>query len=295
MMAQWQSGDVVANGIKIHYTRTGGTGTGGTGGDKPPIVLSHGATDNGLCWTRLARALEADYDVIMPDARGHGLSESPEDDYGAGARAADLAAFIHALKLDRPAVGGHSMGAGTTLRLIADHPDLARCAILEDPGFRDTPVGVAGDAAGAEQEARRARMRESAAANKRLGRDALLARIRQQHPDWHEDELGPWADSKLQLGEQFPGAPRRSDRPDWRELLPKVTCPTLLITADPERGAIVTPQIAAEAQRLAPSLTAVRLQGAGHSVRREQFDPFLSAVRAFLAQHHRQRHPSLRG
>ena len=60
------SGDVVANGIKIHYYRTGG--------DKPPVVLSHGATDDGLCWTRVTLALEAEYDVIMPDARGHGYA-----------------------------------------------------------------------------------------------------------------------------------------------------------------------------------------------------------------------------
>lgn len=61
LMGEWLSGDVIANGIRIHYYRTGG--------DKPPLVLSHGATDNGLCWVRLTRALESEYDVIMPDAR----------------------------------------------------------------------------------------------------------------------------------------------------------------------------------------------------------------------------------
>src|SRR5215472_4808053 len=108
-MTEWSSGDVSANGIRIHYHRTGG--------DKPPLVLNHGATDNGLCWTRLARALEADYDLIMPDARGHGLSEAPASGYGTQERAADLAGLIEALRLDRPAVGGHSMGVGTTFRL----------------------------------------------------------------------------------------------------------------------------------------------------------------------------------
>src|SRR5579884_3987242 len=127
-MTEWYSGDVVANGIRIHYYRTGG--------EKPPLVLNHGATDNGLCWTRLARALEADYDVIMPDARGHGLSDAPETGYSSKERAADLADLIEALHLDKPAVGGHSMGAQTTFRLAADYPDLLRCAILEDPGFR---------------------------------------------------------------------------------------------------------------------------------------------------------------
>jgi pimeloyl-ACP methyl ester carboxylesterase len=269
-VAAWQSGDVVANGIKIHYHRTGG--------GRPPLVLSHGATDNGLCWTRLAGALESDFDVIMPDARGHGLSDAPEQGYGGAERAADLAAFIGALVLERPAVGGHSMGAGTTLRLVADHPGLASCAILEDPGFRDAPPSEA------EQADRAARMREQAAARRAASRQALIDQCRTDNPTWAEEELGPWAEAKQQVSLSFAGGLRLAERPDWRELLPKVSCPVLLITADPERGGIVTPEIAAEAARLAPDLEVVRLPGAGHNVRREQFDAYLGAVRAFLAR-----------
>ena len=72
-MTEWSPDDVIANGIRNHYYRTGG--------DKPPLLLVHGFTDNGLCWTRLARVLQRDYDIIMPDARGHGLSEAPEGGY----------------------------------------------------------------------------------------------------------------------------------------------------------------------------------------------------------------------
>lgn len=68
-----------------------------------------------------------------------------------------------------------------------------------------------------------------------------------------------------------------------QELLPRITCPVLLITADPELGAIVTPEVAAEAQRLLPSLWVVRLRGAGHNIRREQFQGYLQAVQAFLS------------
>jgi hypothetical protein len=57
-----------------------------------------------------------------------------------------------------------------------------------------------------------------------------------------------------------------------------------LITADPERGAIVTPEVAEEARRLLPTLEARRLRGAGHNIRREQFEPYLQAVRAFPAE-----------
>src|SRR3982074_2513917 len=102
-MTHWFSGDVITNKIKIHYYRTGG--------DKRPLVLSHGATDSGLCWSRVARTLESEYDVIMPDSRGHGLSDAPETGYSSADHAADLAGLIRALGLEQPAVGGHSMGA----------------------------------------------------------------------------------------------------------------------------------------------------------------------------------------
>jgi N-formylmaleamate deformylase len=265
-MGRWETGDVTANGIKIHYTRTGG----GT----PPLVLNHGATDNGLCWTPVARALEAEYDVVMPDARGHGLSDAPVDGYGSGERAADLAGLIEALKLDRPIVGGHSMGAGTTLRFAADYPDRLRAAILEDPGFRaaDAPPRPGGP-------------REMVLQHKDKTREELIAHIRQARPEWAEDELGPWADSKIQVSVNFANASRTfPERPDFRELLPRVKVPVVLITSDPERGGIVTPEVAAEAQRLLPSMKVVRLSGAGHNVRREQFGPFLAAVRSFLKE-----------
>src|SRR5688500_11005922 len=126
------SGEVTANGLRQHYWRTGWAAAG-----KPVLVLAHGATDNGLCWTRLAKVLEGEWDVVIPDARGHGLSEAPEEDYSAGARAADLAKLIEALGLVRPVVGGHSMGGSTALRLAAEHPELVRAAVLEDPPLRD--------------------------------------------------------------------------------------------------------------------------------------------------------------
>lgn len=266
-MSTWQDGYVTANGIRVHYTRTGG--------GKTPLVLNHGATDNGLCWTPVAEALEAEYDVVMPDARGHGLSDAPEDGYGSGERAADLAGLIGALKLDRPIVGGHSMGAGTTLRFAADYPTMLRAAILEDPGFRaaDAPPRPGGGP------------REMVARMKGKTREELIAHAREHHAAWAEDELGPWADSKVQVSLNFANAPRiLPERPDFRELLPKVTVPMLLITSDPDQGGIVTPEVAEEAKRLLPSLRVVRLSPAGHNVRREQFGRFLEVVRAFLKE-----------
>jgi pimeloyl-ACP methyl ester carboxylesterase len=77
-MNNWKNGFVDANGIRVHYYRTGG--------DKPPVVLNHGALDDGLCWTRVTQELEREYDVIMLDARGHGFSQSGNGEYSSGWR-----------------------------------------------------------------------------------------------------------------------------------------------------------------------------------------------------------------
>src|SRR5689334_7072840 len=104
---KWEEGEVDANGIRVHYTRTGGGESG-----KPALVLAHGFSDDGLCWTAVARVLESDYDVIMVDARGHGRTEAPEGvGYGVVEQAADLLGVIAALGLRRPLILGHSMGA----------------------------------------------------------------------------------------------------------------------------------------------------------------------------------------
>jgi len=276
-MAEWQSGDVVANGIRIHYYRTGE--------GKPPIVLSHGFSDDGLCWTRLARVLEADYDVVMPDARGHGLSEAPDEGYASAGCAADLAGFIKALGLGRPAIGGHSMGGSTSLYCAALHPEVVGCAVLEDPGLWLPGAG----ATGPEREARVAEMRHMMEHAQTASREQLMEFCRKQRPTWDEVELGPWADAKKSMSPKAAGAPRAQEAMTWQEALAKVTCPTLLVTSDPALGGIVTPEAAERAKEVLPSLRVVRMTGAGHNIRREAFEPFVAAVRGFLAEEYNSR------
>ncbi len=63
-----------------------------------------------------------------------------------------------------------------------------------------------------------------------------------------------------------------------------ITAPTLLITADTEKGSIVTQEIAKEATELNPKIEVVLIEGAGHNIRREAFEAYMDAVKAFLAR-----------
>lgn len=269
-MKPWQSGDIEVNKLKLHYTRTGG--------DKPPVVLAHGFSDDGLCWTPVAKLLEADYDVVMVDARGHGRSDAPKSGYGSLEHAGDVAGVIAALGLKRPAVLGHSMGAATALALAGTHPDLVRAILLEDP-----PMWWVTPPADGKPVRRPARFGDWIIDLKRKTREEMIAHAHAQSPTWSEAELGPWADSKLRLS--FNVLRRGKPAPvDWPAIVQRITCPTLLITADPEKGGLVTPEAAAALQTFVPQTRVTHIGGAGHNIRREQFARYMEIVSSFLTE-----------
>lgn len=270
-MTRWTAGSIDANGINLHYYRTGG--------DKPPLVLAHGLTDNGLCWAPLVRTLETDYDCIMVDARGHGWSAAPDSGYTNIEHAADYAALIQALDLTQPAIIGHSMGGGTGAQVAASYPGLVRGMVLEDPPWR--PQGTA--ASTEERRAHAEQWRSDIVANRTRSLDQLIAAVRQRSPLWSDAELDQWAPAKQQVSSQaldyalYPSTP-------WWEVIGQITCPTLLVTADVAAGAIVDPATAAQIATLNPQIEVTYIAGAGHNIRRENFDAYLAAVKAFLAR-----------
>jgi pimeloyl-ACP methyl ester carboxylesterase len=276
-MNAWPSASLTANGIKIHYYRTGG--------DTPPVVLSHGFSDNGMCWIRVAQALVDEYDLIMPDARGHGLSDAPDEGYEDADRSADLAGLIQGLDLDRPALIGHSMGAATTAMTAARYPELVGRIVLEDPPWFDPQSPWAERRMDLSQEEQEAQVRQFVArtvAQKTQPLDEIIATGRQERPMWDKAEWEPWAKAKQQLSPKVIQA-RGRPRTEWSELVPDIRCPTLLVTGSPDKGAIVTPRIAAQVAEANPLIEVVHLEGAGHNIRRERFEGFVKAVRAFLS------------
>lgn len=272
----WQNGTVKSNGIQIHYTRTGG--------DKPPMVLNHGAMDDGLCWTRVAKALEDDYDLIMLDARGHGRSDSGQGDYSSQSRAADIAGSIQALGLDRPVVGGHSLGADASMHLGALYPQLTRGIFLEDPPVTlpGQPVFGGNFAEGKDPvKMMTVFMRLFRTLPKFLGRIAAR-KIMPGNPD---DEINPWLDSKKRMSKDFmnsmigaldfnAGIPEK--------LLGKIEIPVLLFIGDREKGSIVSMEVAESMKAATHDLRIVHLEGANHDIRRARFDDYIHHLRAFL-------------
>lgn len=94
-------------------------------GDGQPVVLLHGLFSSGQTnWVRYGAAAEiasAGFKVILPDFRGHGASDKPHDPalYPADVLAADIEALVAHLEIGDYVLGGYSLGARTTVRLLA--------------------------------------------------------------------------------------------------------------------------------------------------------------------------------
>jgi len=270
MDAHWTEADIEVNGVQLHYYRTGH-------GDKPPLLLIHGFSDTGLLWTPVARELEADYDVIMPDMRGHGRSTRVQPDENVD-MAADVADLIRKLGLARPVVGGHSMGASVTYQLGLRFPDLVRALFLEDPAWR---ISWPARAPGTENP-----MLTWAKSLPSKTMDELLAENRQNHPTWSAEMVQLMAESKTLLDPTIAAimtSRMHSPEYNWLTTLQETTHPMLLVTANPELGAIVTPEVVAKVRELNPNIQIVNVPDVGHLIRFDNYAAFMGALRPFLS------------
>ena len=262
------TGTVSVDGVALHYRRTGAAG-------KPVLVLLHGITDDGGCWARVARDLEADFDIVMPDARGHGRSGGIATGFSVPRLADDLVGLLDGLGVSDALLFGHSMGAITAVAVAASRPDLVRGCVLEDPPLeeRDAPTTEL-----------LAAMRADAARWSALPPAERHEQAAVSNPGWVRQETGPWADAKALVDPAVIDRLGTFGEFDWRAALRRMRCPGLLVTGDPSLHAIVSAATAAEAVRLWPAGRIVHIGGAGHCVHRDRWEESMAPVRAFLRE-----------
>jgi pimeloyl-ACP methyl ester carboxylesterase len=118
-------------------------------GEGPPLLLLHGLFSSAdINWIRYGtarRLVEGGWKLILPDFRGHGQSDSPADPaaWPADVLAQDIEALIAHLGLGPDLVlGGYSLGARTTVRLLA-RGLRPRGALLAGMGLRGITDGAA--------------------------------------------------------------------------------------------------------------------------------------------------------
>jgi len=252
MISDWKSSTLMVNGHEIFVTRTGGR--------KPPIVLAHGFTDDGLCWTDVALQLEAQYDLIMVDAIGHGLSARIPTN-GKFEMVDDLYQVIQQLGLIKPTLIGHSMGALVGSGLAALYPDLLSNLILEDvPWFEQTPP------VGKSKDSKKTHFPDVVAQLQKGTLEEALAFSHKHNSHWADTVHEYWANSKMKFDLNLYKV-KWPTGPAWQEVASKITCPTLFLTGEVSKGALVTPELMIKILHLVPKAQWGPVPGAGHCIR----------------------------
>jgi len=223
----------------------------------------------------------------MIDAQGHGKSDRLSKNFQYIDHARQVAELLPRLGIKHPVIMGHSMGAGTTVNIAVEYPDLPKAIILEDPAWMDPPVGKLSEKPPSDREIREG-FDKMVARYASMTVEEIMAEGKRDNPLWSDAELKPWAESKKQFDPSLFQV-LRIDSPGYRELVPRIKCPLLLITSE---NGIVRPEVAANAKILWKSkrpFVWVKIEGAGHNIRREQFNAFTKAVTSFLVDIERGR------
>jgi pimeloyl-ACP methyl ester carboxylesterase len=99
-----------------------------------PVLLLHGFPDSSYLWRHQMEALiPAGYRVVVPDLRGFGQSDKPQEveAYAIGAIVSDVEAILDQLGIEQAAVVGHDWGAVVAWSLASLAPErVARLVVM---------------------------------------------------------------------------------------------------------------------------------------------------------------------
>ncbi len=240
-----------------------------TGAGKSPLILLHGLAANGLCWTAIARELEAEYDVIMPDLRGHGKSSAPEHGYRYEDHANDVVGLINGLGISAPVLIGHSMG-GLVATVVASHfASLIRGLVLADPTFISS------------KQQREVRDSDVADQHRRMltwSLEDVVQDIRSRHPDRSLSIIETIARARLATSMSAFDV-LTPPNPEYHEFVSSIDVPCLLVIGG---AGVVSAELASELRHLNPKLQVVQIKDAGHGIFYDQPDQFSAVVKSFL-------------
>lgn len=253
-----RDGFVRANGIRLRYLDWAGPEV----ARRPPALLLHGVLQSSEGMANLASHLARKGRVVVPDLRGRGGSDKPEDGYDPATMADDVAGLIEALSLDRPVVIGRLHGGLVAYHLAARRPELVRGLVLGDTAPEVDPARAERALATIRALPARFASEDEALAfyQDRLG----LSEARARHDLPHD--LVPGDDGGLRWRHDRDVVERVEaaslPRSDW-DVLARTACPTLLLRG--QRGEVPR----AMADRFCDAIAGCQVQtvlGARHDV-----------------------------
>ncbi|WP_171117230.1 MULTISPECIES: alpha/beta hydrolase [unclassified Streptomyces] len=239
---------------------------------RPPLVLVHGHPFDHTMWAPQIAAFAAERRVIAPDLRGYGASPVTPGITPLSVFAQDIGDLLEELKVESYVLAGLSMGGQIAMECYARFGDRVRGLVLADTfPAAETPEG-------------------------RRARNAMADRLLREGMRGYADEVlekmvAPYAapQVKAHVHRMMTGTPPegaaaalrgRAERPDYRDLLTRVTVPALVVVGADDT---YTPVSDARAMHAAlPDSTLHVIESAAHMPNLERPDDFNAALGEFL-------------
>jgi pimeloyl-ACP methyl ester carboxylesterase len=270
--------------VSIHYAEGPLNG--------PPLVLLHGLARDWKSFFAVLPELSTRFRLFALDLRGHGASSRVSRGYRITDYANDVSAFVKQVIPGGAAIFGHSLGAEVGMCLAANADCQVSALILGDPVIsHENFVRSMYDPLflqlhklmlqkGSQQDLARGIGRielQVPGLDETLRLEELPGNTELVLLEWarcamHTD---PEALAMTLDGSSFAGW-------DPAEILPQISCPTLLLQGNPELDALLTDDDVNLALRLLPNARHVKFPLLGHALFMQQPKPVLNAMTSFL-------------
>ncbi|MFB9461164.1 alpha/beta fold hydrolase [Streptomyces cinereospinus] len=239
-----------------------------------PLVLVHGHPFDHTMWAPQIEAFARGRRVVAPDLRGYGASPVTPGSTPLARFAQDLGDLLDELRVESYVLAGLSMGGQIAMECYARFGDRVRGLVLADTF--------------PEADTARGRRERNAAAD-RLLREGMAGYA----DEVLEKMVAPTASAevKAHVHRMMTGTPPegaaaalrgRAERPDYRELLTRVTVPALVVVGADDTYTPVSDARAMHA--LLPGSALHVIEGAAHLPNLERPEDFNAALEAFLAR-----------
>jgi pimeloyl-ACP methyl ester carboxylesterase len=245
-----------------------------------PLLLIHGAAARWQRLQKLIDRLEPDWHLYAVDLRGHGKSDRAGEQYHLNEYAADVAAFLRGV-VDEPAVlVGHSLGAMTAVSVAARAPESVRALILLDPPLylhnltiQDSPGG------GAWFKTLRDLIRSA------KSYEDILEGVRASEPQASEEEIQIKTANVANTDPAMIDVLLRHELLqdyDLADTLQHISCPTLLLYGDWDKGAVVREEDVEFFRANKPDVVSARFPNTSHNVPDERTEQVIREMAKFL-------------
>jgi pimeloyl-ACP methyl ester carboxylesterase len=257
-------------------------------GKGPPLVFIHGLSGSWPNWLEQLPAFAAEHRVITLDLPGFGHSPMPRETISISGYARMLDRLLDQLGVDAAAVVGNSMGGFIGAELAIAFPQrVERLVLVSAAGIstydhrgavRTVPVLRRAERMLTAYTAWMATKSDTVARRPRL-RDATLNVVTR-----HPSRLPAALAAEQLRGSGKPGfmqALEANLNYDFRERLPEIACPTLIVWGEDDR--IITARDASVFEELIPDSRVVMYADTGHMAMLERPAAFNALLEEFLS------------